>query len=131
MTDFTQGITIDGIEYLVPFVSIKRDAAFLHKTAERPEDGDLYCELIGVYYNYTMSFGTIDDVGLYEKLYDHLTQPIEFHDFTLPTSRGTYSFKGYISSVSDEMEKILEDTVKFKALTCKFIAKVPARRPGE
>lgn len=129
MTDFTQGISIDGVEYLVPFVSIKREAPFLDKTAERTEDGELYRELIGVYYNYTMSFGTIDDVDLYIKLYEHLTQPVPYHSFTLPTSRGTYSFTGYISSVTDEMEKILEDTVKFKALTCKFTAKSPARKP--
>ena len=130
MTDFTQGIFIDGIEYLVPFVSIKREAPFLDKAAERTEDGELYRELIGVYYNYTMSFGTIDDVDLYMKLYDHLTQSVEFHTFGLPTSRGTYSFVGYISSVTDEMDKILENTVRFKALTCKFTARSPARRPG-
>lgn len=88
MTDFTQGISIDGVEYMVPFVSIKREAPFLDKTAERTEDGELYRELIGVYYNYTMSFGTIDDVDIYIKLYDHLTQPVPFHTFTLPTSRG-------------------------------------------
>lgn len=129
MADFTQGISIDGIEYMVPFVSIKREAPFLDKAADRTEDGDLYRELIGVYYNYTMSFGTIDDVDLYIKLYEHLTQPVPYHTFTLPTSRGTYSFVGYISSVTDEMEKILEDTVKFKALTCKFTAKSPARKP--
>ena len=129
MTDFTQGISIDGVEYMVPFVSIKREAPFLDKTAERTEDGELYRELIGVYYNYTMSFGTIDDVDIYIKLYDHLTQPVPFHTFTLPTSKGSYSCIGYISSVTDEMEKILEDTVKFKALTCKFTAKSPARKP--
>ncbi len=130
MAEFTQGIYIDGVEYMVPLVSIKREAPFLDKTAERTEDGDLYRELIGVYFNYTMSFGTIDDVDLYIQLYDHLTQPVEFHIFELPTSRGRYSFIGYISSVTDEMEKILEDTTRFKALSCKFTAKMPARRPG-
>ena len=130
MAEFTQGIYIDGVEYMVPLVSIKREAPFLDKTAERTEDGDLYRELIGVYFNYTMSFGTIDDVDLYIQLYDHLTQPVEFHIFELPTSRGRYSFIGYISSVTYEMEKILEYTTRFKALSCKFTAKMPARRPG-
>ena len=52
MTDFTQGISIDGVEYMIPFVSIKREAPFLDKTAERTEDGELHRELIGVYYSF-------------------------------------------------------------------------------
>ena len=67
---------------------------------------------------------------LYERLIDKLTEPVEFHNFILPSTKNTYSFVGYISSLSDEMEKILSDTVKFKGLTCKYIAKKPFRVPG-
>lgn len=129
MSQYTQGIRIDGSFYDVPLVSIKRTADFLDKYAERTEDGDFKRELIGVYFNYQMSFGTIDDDSLYEALWDKLTEPVEFHDFTLPTVKGSYSFRGYISGVSDEAEKIYSDTTKFKGLQCKFIAKKPARRP--
>ncbi|MBQ7924899.1 MAG: hypothetical protein IJ335_01230 [Lachnospiraceae bacterium] len=128
--EFTQGIRIDGILYDVPLVSIKRAADVLDKYAERTEDGDLKRELIGVYFNYQMSFGTIDDDNTYDALWDKLTEPVEYHDFTLPTTKGTYSFRGYISGVSDEIEKVLADTVKFKGLQCKFTAKMPARVPG-
>ena len=130
MADYTQGITIDGVEFLIPLLSIKRTADALDKYAERTEDGDLKREVIGVYYNYQLSVGTVDDDATYMRLYDKLTEPIAFHDFTLPTTGGTYSFRGYISSVSDEIEKVYTDTVKFKGLTCKFTAKAPARRPG-
>ena len=53
---FTQGISIDGILYDIPLVSIKRTADFLDKYAERTEDEELKRELIGVYYNYQMSW---------------------------------------------------------------------------
>lgn len=128
--EYTQGIRIDGIYFDVPLVSIKRTADFLDKYAERTEDGDLKRELIGVYFNYQMSFGTIDNDELYEKLWDKLTEPVEFHDFSLPTVKGTYSFRGYVSGVSDEIEKILSSTAKMKVLQCKFTAKKPARKPG-
>lgn len=128
--EYTQGISIDGTKFNIPLISIKRTAEVLDKYAERTEDGDLKRELIGVYYNYQMSFGTIDNDDLYEALWDKFTEPVEFHDFTLPTTRGTHSFRGYISSVSDEVEKILSDTAKFKGLQCKFIAKKPSRIPG-
>ena len=130
MSEYTQGIYIDGTYFDVPLVSVKREAKFLDKYAEREEEtGDLLRELIGVYINYTMNFGTIDDDDTYEKLWDILTQPVAFHDVTLPSTKRHYTFRCYISSVSDEMEKILDDTVKFKGLTCKYIAKAPARTP--
>ena len=128
--EYTQGIYIDGTYFDVPLVSVKREAKFLDKYAEREEEtGDLLRELIGVYINYTMNFGTIDDDDTYEKLWDILTQPVAFHDVTLPSTKRHYIFRCYVSSVSDEMEKILDDTVKFKGLTCKYIAKAPARTP--
>ena len=127
---YTQGIYIDGMYFDVPLVSVKREAKVLDKYAEREEDtGDLLRELIGVYLNYTMNFGTIDDDDLYERLFDKLTEPVAFHDVRLPSTKKSYSFRCYVSSVSDEMEKILDDTVKFKGLTCKYIAKAPWRTP--
>ena len=54
---FTRGIYIDGEYFNIPIVSIKRNADFLDKFAERVETGGLQRELIGVYFNYTMSVG--------------------------------------------------------------------------
>lgn len=129
MGTYTQGIYIDNQFFDVPMISVKRNFEFLDKYAERNERGDMMRELIGVYCNYTMSFGTVDDDDLYETLIDKLTEPVDFHDFVLPSTKKSYSFRGYISSLADEMEKILDDTVKFKGLTCKYIAKEPFRRP--
>lgn len=127
---YTQGIYIDGMYFDVPLVSVKREAKVLDKFAEREEEsGDMVRELLGVYLNYTMNFGTIDDDDLYESLFDKLTEPVAFHDVTLPSTKKSYTFKCYVSSVSDEMEKIMDDTVKFKGLTCKYIAKAPWRTP--
>lgn len=129
MARYNQGISIDGQYFDVPLLAIKRKADFLDKYAERTEDGDLKRELIGVYFNYQMAFGTIDDDVTYRALWDKLTEPVEFHDFMVPTLGGSYSFRGYISSVSDEIEKVLSNTSKFKGLQCKFTAKQPARKP--
>ena len=130
MADYTQGIIIDGITYDVPLVSVKRSFDVLDKYAQRnEEDGDLLREIIGVYANYDMAFGVIDDDDTYEGLIDKLTEPTEFHDFVLPSTKGDFSFRGYISKVSDEMMKIHSDTVTFQGLTCKFTMKKPFRTP--
>jgi hypothetical protein len=125
---YTQGIYIDGIYFDIPLISLKRNAEFLDRYAKRVRDGDLKRNLIGVYLNYTMSFGDIDDLDVYEQLWKKLTEPVEFHDFEVPDIQGTYTFRGYISSVSDEAKKIEENVSYFGNLACKFIAKKPARK---
>lgn len=128
---FDKGIKVDGIHFDIPMVSLKRNADFLDKYAERTEDGELHRELIGVYYNYTLTVGTSTDFGDtdYDAFWDKMTEPAEFHEISVPTKDGYYTFTGYISSVSDEYEKILDDEAKFTGFTCKFTAKSPARRP--
>lgn len=128
MKKFTQGIYIDGIYFDIPMLSLKRNAEFLDRYAKRTTDGDLKRNLIGVYYNYTLSIGDIDDLDLYKQLWDKLTEPVEYHDFKVPDVRGTYEFRGYISSVSDEAKKVEEDVSYFGNLACKFIAKRPVRK---
>lgn len=123
---YTQGLRIDGEYFDVPFASIKRTADFLDKYANRTEDGDLHRELIGVYYNYQCSFGTMD-TATHERLFNRLSEPEEFHTIELPHTTGTYTFRAYISSVSDEFLKIYEDRAEMQNLQCKFIAKQPAR----
>lgn len=129
MGQYTQGISIDGIYFDVPLVSIKRKADFLDKYAERTEDGDLKRELIGVYYNYQITFGVINDDVTYDALYDKLTEPVEYHDFIIPTTGGVFQFRGYISGISDQIQKIKSTTAKFTGLQCKFTAKKPFRVP--
>lgn len=130
---FTRGLSVDGIYFDIPMVSLKRNADFLDKYAERTEDGILNRELIGVYYNYTLSVGSSTAFGDtdYDTFWDKMTEPVEYHNISIPTRTGTYDFVAYISSVSDEYEKILEDDAEFKGFTCKFTAQAPARRPGE
>lgn len=128
---FEKGIKIDGVHFDIPMVSLKRNADFLDKYAERTEDGELHRELIGVYYNYTLTVGDSDAFGDtdYDAFWDKMTEPVEFHEISIPTKDGYYTFTGYISSVSDEYEKILDDESIFTGFTCKFTAKSPARTP--
>lgn len=128
---FQKGIKIDDVYFDVPMVSLKRNADFLDKYADRNEEGDLLRELIGVYYNYTLTVGTSSDFGDtdYDAFWDKMTEPVEFHEISIPTKTGYYTFNCYISSVSDEYKKILNNEAEFTGFTCKFTAKSPARRP--
>lgn len=127
---YTQGLIIDGVSYNIPFVTIKRSMDFLEKYAERTEDGDVKIETIGLYKNYDITIGTIDDAGLYDKLIEHITDcENRFHKVILPDASKNFEFYGYFSSIKDEIEKILRDETKFKGLTWKMTSKKPTKTP--
>ncbi|MBC8546120.1 hypothetical protein H8711_04120 [Clostridiaceae bacterium NSJ-31] len=119
---------IDGDQYDVPVLSIKRKADFLDKYAERTEDGVLRRELIGVYFNYQLQLGSTADVNEYARLWGKLTEPQEFHTVIVPDEAGDYTFVAYFSNVQDELLRIHKSKNYFKNLTVNFTAQAPARR---
>lgn len=121
-------VIIDGITYNVPVISIKRKADFLDKYADRNEDGDLLRGLLGVYFNYQLQLGSTTDTAEYARLWDKLTEPVEFHTVTVPDEAGDYTFTAYFAGVGDEIRKVTEAKNYWKNLTVNFIAKSPARK---
>lgn len=118
---------IDGIGYKIDVLSVKRTADFLDKYAERTENGDLERELIGVYFNYKLQLGPGIDRTEYARLWDKLTEPVEFHEVTVPDEDGDYTFTAYFSNVTDELLRKVAEKNYWKNLTVNFIAKKPAR----
>lgn len=127
---YTQGLVIDGVSYNIPLVSIKRSLDFLEKYAERTEDGDVKIETIGLYKNYTISIGIIDDAELYDKLLEHITDcENRFHHVILPDASKQFDFYGYFSSIKDECESILNSGAQYKELSWKMTSKKPVKTP--
>lgn len=121
-------IVIDGKSYNIPVISLKRQAEFLDKYANRTEDGVLHRELIGVFFNYQLQFGITTDTAEYQKLWEKLTEPEEFHTVTVPDEKDKYTFTAYFSNVADEMLRKKANKNFFQNLTVNFIAKAPARK---
>lgn len=123
-------LIIDGITYNIPLVSIKRNLDFLEKYAERSEDGDIQIETIGLYKNYTISIGLIEDAELYDQLIEHITDcENRFHHVTLPDASKQFDFYGYFSSIKDEVEKVLENGAQYKGLSWNMRSKQPYKTP--
>lgn len=119
-------ITIDGVVYNVPVISIKRSADFLDKYAERTVDGVLHRELIGVYFNYQIKFGQAS-MADYSLLWQKITEPEEFHTVIIPDEDGDLTFTAYFAGIKDEMVKVKGSNRFWKNLTINFIARSPAR----
>lgn len=122
-------IQIDGEEYPVAITNMQRKGDILDLTANRTEDGKLHREIIGTYYNYTLTFLSPSDPVLYEKLWLKLTEPVPSHTIQLPYQTST--FKGYFGSCQDDI-KIVEDNGRYigKGISCNLVASNPSRRSG-
>ena len=124
-------IVIDGTTYDVPIISIDESADFLDKVAERTEDGILHRELIGVYRNYKISFGSSAATTELAALWLKLTEPVESHEVTVPDYDGVeYTFDAYFSNVKRSLRKTTAAKTFWKDLTVNFVAMEPARTPA-
>lgn len=120
-------IIIDGVEYNVPVISLKRKYEFLDKFAERTEDGKLHREIIGGYLNYSIQFGTGGDVAAYAALWDKITEPEEFHTVSIPDGDGVHTFEAYFAGIGDEMFRYRDPQAFYKSLTLNIVSRDPTR----
>lgn len=120
-------VIIDGISYQIPVTSLSRKAEFLDKYANRTEDGVLQRELIGVYFNYQLKLGATNDNQEYARIWEKLTEPIEYHTVTVPDEAGDYTFTAYFSNVGDELRIVKNGMNFWQGLTVNFTARSPAR----
>jgi hypothetical protein len=123
-------ITVDSVAYDINIISLQRKAEFLDKFAERTADGILHRELIGVYFNYSLTLSPGSDISEYAAFYLKITEAEEFHTVTLWDEDGEYTFTAYVSNISDEIRRIQGASVFWKNLTVNFIAKSPTRTPA-
>ena len=119
-------LVIDGEEFRVGIVDLTRKGDILDKTANRTEDGDLHREVIGTYYNYTMTIRPGNDVDTYNRLFEVLTAPVPYHEVQLPNDDEVVQM--YFGSVTDKVRYIAENgTAYYKDLTCNLVCKKPRR----
>ncbi len=119
---------VDGIEYNVDVIKVKRKADPLDKYAKRTDDGVLHRELAGVYFNYSLQLGPNTDPESYDALWETLSAAEEFHTVKVPYgSSGIYTFEAYFSNVSDELLCKRGNHNVWNGLTVNFTAQKPAR----
>lgn len=127
----TSVFKIDGEEFEVGVISLSRDGNLLDgPNVMRFLDGDMTRDLIGTYINYSMNIGTSEmNPADYDRLYEIVTAPVDFHDATFPYGQQTVSQKMYVANVSDELVKQGESGNVWGNMQIKYTAKKPYRRP--
>lgn len=124
--------TLDGKAYnvFVPADGIRRSGQILDgENAGRTLSGGMIRDIIGTYYNYSISIDTQQtDYAEYDALYEELTAPVDFHILTVPYGQGTITFDAYITSAEDTLQSMAGGN-RWGNLTINFIAMDPHRRP--
>lgn len=128
METLDYGIYVDGIYYHVPVLSCKRTSDFLWKYAERDETGVHMGELLGVYFNYSLSIGQIVDREEYNRFFDKITEKTEYHVVAMPGTGGSmFTFQAYFSGVKDEVKRSKNGKNIFCGLQFEMTTKEPTR----
>ncbi len=96
---------IDNTEFDVGVTALSRKfSAQERETARSTTTGTAIRSVIGSFYNYSVQLQTSAlHPEQYDALYEILTSPDEFHIFEMPYGQTTYTFIGYITSVSDTL----------------------------
>lgn len=122
--------TIDGESFEVDIIDLERGAEVIDKYAKRVENGEMKRKILGVYFNYYITLPNFNsNSAAYARLYDKVTEPVEFHNIVVPGTIGTYSYKAYITAGKDKLMEWREDGKHvWGGLKISFIAQSPARK---
>ena len=118
-------ITIDGTNYDLNIKKLVEEDTFVDKYAERTESYDLERELVGLFCNYRVTIGNIQDRTQRENFMQKIRQVVPFHTVTMPFNNTTITFKAYITGVTTEL---LHQGVSYNTwggFEVRFIAKSP------
>lgn len=122
--------TIDADMFLVP--DFEENFEILSgKNSGRTQDGNMYIEPIGTYYNYQFTIIRRANCPLatWDEAFHRLSDPNNVHLITVYHDQGTWSFTAYISSGSRRLVSIEGSKKLWSAITCQFTAMEPQRRP--
>lgn len=95
--------------------------------AGRTTSGAMVRDIIGTYYNYTISFDLShlapDD---YNEFYDLISAPVEKHQIVVPYGNGSMTYEAYVTKGEDKLNYNGADP-SWRELSVQFIAMEPQR----
>jgi len=123
-------VKVDGTDYGAIVTALTRNFEVVDgDNAGRTLDGVMHRDLIGTYYNYSITINT-DRMSQteYNALYKTISAPVASHDIVVPFGNETLSFKAYVSRGSDDLLRQYSETNRYWGnLSFDFIAMEPQR----
>lgn len=122
---------MDGVEYNVNVMSLTRKFSVLDSgESGRTQNGEMYREPIGTYYNYTMTVREKDgDRASFDAFWEAVSQPVTNHVCQFPYNQVTLTQRMYVTSGEQEIRRINQNHTDWGELAINFIAMSPKVTP--
>lgn len=118
---------LDGVAYNVHVLKLTRKFSVLDsdKTG-RTQDGSMYRDVIGTFYNYSMTVAEKDgDAESFDAFWEAISTPVESHECVFPYGQDTLSQTMYITSGEQDIGQILSNSTRWGELSISFVAMEP------
>jgi len=126
-----QPFLLDGVAYNVSVTGLKRSFSVLDTdNSGRTQDGEMYRDIIGTFYNYEMTVRQRgDDRAALDAFWDAISQPAASHVCTFPYGQTTLTQRMYVTGGEQPIKLLQPDKTHWGELTVKFIAMAPRVTP--
>ena len=118
---------MDGIEYNVQVMSLKR--SFKVKDAIRAsetQNGSIHRNLIGTYYNYTMTVREKNgDRAALDAFWDAISKPVTSHVCVFPYNQTIITQKMYVTTGTQDILRLQASGAQWGDITVNFTAQAP------
>ena len=121
---------IDNKDFRCIVTALKRNFSVADgQNAGRTLDGAMHRELIGTYYNYSITIKTDRlSQSRYNELYEIISAPVESHNMIVAYGGAALRFRAYITQGSDDLLRSYKDGSRLWGdLSFDFIAMEPQR----
>lgn len=126
-------IKLDGVAYpKLHVASLKRSFSVIDgPNAGRVMNFDMVRDVGGTFYNYSLSFDPdMSDPDEYDRFYEIISAPVDFHMIEVPYGQSVMTFKAYVSNGEDDLLTLYDVDNEWGNLSINFVAMSPQRRPS-
>lgn len=126
-----QVFSMDGMPYNVSVLELTRKFSVMDTDKSgRTMDGIMFRDVIGTYYNYTMTVAARDgDEDALESFWEAISRPDESHACTFPYGQKTLTQHMYVTSGSQDLKMMREGKNEWGEIQVNFIAMAPEVTP--
>lgn len=126
-----QVFLLDGVPYNVNVLELTRKFSVMDTNKSgRTMDGVMFRDVIGTYYNYTMTVAGRDgDEAALDAFWNAISRPDESHACTFPYGQRTLTQQMYVTSGSQALKMMREGKNEWGEIQVNFIAMAPEVTP--
>lgn len=122
--------SIDGVDLRLNVTKLEREFSVTDtENSGRLKNYDMYREIAGTFYNYTMEIEPITQYREdYDTFYQMISAPETKHRIVVPYAQKTLEFEAYVTKGKDGLQRRNGKNL-WQGLSVYFVAMSPQRRP--